>query len=245
MSDFISFYELDELGEALVLDHISEEGRNPETVRCVDIVGLANYLGLEVVYASFAEDDPDKIGFLSDGITSLMVNRNGMKQNVVFPKKTIVVERALLAEGKSGRCRFTTAHEVAHYILDIHHPTAVSRYNREYQPAREYQTDELSRLFSMVEAQADRLASVLLLPGFIVDRAMADQYTADKIPVFGDGVLRDKEKRAIQRMADQTGVSFTTMKYRLQHLRLFDNRPLQEYIREDLRRRCLNGGECE
>ncbi len=39
---------------------------------CVDIEGLVtDYLGLVVVYENIAEDDPNKIAFLSNGMTAL------------------------------------------------------------------------------------------------------------------------------------------------------------------------------
>ena len=70
MKQFIPNRELDELGTGVVLTHLKKSG-TAGLPRCVDIEGIANSMGLNVVYETFAEDDFDKIGFLSDGITPL------------------------------------------------------------------------------------------------------------------------------------------------------------------------------
>ena len=67
--------ELDELGEGLVRTYLSKT-KMIGTARCVDIEGLANSLGLTVTYEQFAENDYDKIGFLADGKTPLLIWRN-------------------------------------------------------------------------------------------------------------------------------------------------------------------------
>ena len=86
-----------------------------------DIEGfITDFLKLPILYEAFAEDDPSKIGFLSDGITPLIVYRAGKKTPVVFPKDTIVIERFLQRSDESGRRRFTLAHEAAHFILNRH-----------------------------------------------------------------------------------------------------------------------------
>lgn len=74
--------ELDELGEGLVRSYLKKSGiaRLP---KCVDIEGLANTLGLTIVYEQFREDDFDKIGFLSDEKTPLKVRRG--TKSVSFP----------------------------------------------------------------------------------------------------------------------------------------------------------------
>ena len=92
MKPFTSFQELDALGEGLSMDYIARTHR--WNARCFDIEGfITDYLGLAIVYESFAEKDSSKIGFLSNGIDPLLVYRNGTATPIVFPKDTIVVER--------------------------------------------------------------------------------------------------------------------------------------------------------
>ena len=66
MSTYISNRELEELGEGLTR-HYLENAHVQMAARCIDIEGLANYLGMTVVFETFAEEDRDKVGFLADG----------------------------------------------------------------------------------------------------------------------------------------------------------------------------------
>ena len=76
MRSYISYDELEELGETIVRAYISKTRRY--NTHCVDIDGLVtDYLGLTVVYETIAEDDPNKIAFLSNGKRPLHVIRNG------------------------------------------------------------------------------------------------------------------------------------------------------------------------
>ena len=97
MNSYISNRELDELGNALVRRYLERSGVQGAE-RCIDIVGLANFLGLNVTYEIFAERDMDKIGFLADGQTPLMINRNGRIIPFLFPLVTIVLDSFLLQD---------------------------------------------------------------------------------------------------------------------------------------------------
>ena len=97
MKHFIPKRELDELGTGVVLTYIKKSGI-AGLPRCVDIEGIANSMGLNVVYETYAEDDYDKIGFLSDGITPLKVKRGNKIVPFLFPLGTIVVEANLRKE---------------------------------------------------------------------------------------------------------------------------------------------------
>lgn len=59
-----------------------------------------------MVYEQIEENDPDKIGFASDGVRPLVVWRNGRKSSVIFPKNTVVLETLLLNPSKKTRRRF-------------------------------------------------------------------------------------------------------------------------------------------
>ena len=227
MKNCISFRELDELGEGIVRRYLERSGaKNAE--KCIDIVGIANDLGLSVVYEHFAEKDMDKIGFLSDGKTALMIRRDGQVVSFLFPLGTIVLDSTLHADNESGRCRFTIAHEVSHFIIDRHRPAA--RFHREFEAGKNYTIAELSDHFNMVESQADRLASALLMPRFTVDRALADFHEGQSIPVYGQNVFADQERKVISKMASQIGVSYTALVIRLRQFGLLDYRPVEEYL---------------
>ena len=78
MRSYISFNELEELGETIVKEYQRKTKR--KNALCVDIEGLVtDYLGLTVVYENIAEDDPNKIAFLSNGKRPLWVCPNGQR----------------------------------------------------------------------------------------------------------------------------------------------------------------------
>lgn len=232
MSSLISNRELDELGDGLVRHYLAHSGMQA-TAKCIDVVGLANYLGLTVTFETFAEQDFDKIGFLSDGNPPLLVRRNGQIVSFLFPLGTIVLDISLHADRESGRCRFTIAHEIAHYMIDRHRPAA--QFHRTFDAEKNYSLAEMTEHFNLVENQADRLAAAILMPRFTVDRALDDFYKGKKIPVYGQNIFAAKEEKAISRMAAQVGVSYTAMLIRLRQFDLLDYRPVDEYFEKTFR----------
>lgn len=67
MKTYTSFQELDALGEGLAKKYTGNTHRWNSS--CFDIEGfITDFLKLPILYEAFAEDDPSKIGFLSDGI---------------------------------------------------------------------------------------------------------------------------------------------------------------------------------
>ena len=231
MNSLISNRELDELGDGLVRHYLAHSGMQA-TARCIDIEGLANFLGLTVTYETFAEKDFDKIGFLSDGKTPRLVRRNGRIVSFLFPLGTIVLDVSLHADKESGRCRFTIAHEIAHFMIDQHRPAA--QYHRTFDAEKKYSVAEMNELFNIVENQADRLAAAILMPRFMVDRALDDFYKGKRIPVYGQNIIAPKEDKAISRMAAQIGVSYSAMLIRLRQFGLLDYHPVDEYFEKAL-----------
>ena len=231
MNSLISNRELDELGDGLVRHYLAHSGMQA-TARCIDVEGLANFLGLTVTYETFAEKDFDKIGFLSDGKTPLLVRRGGRVVSFLFPLGTIVLDVSLHADKESGRCRFTIAHEIAHFMIDQHRPAA--QYHRTFDAEKKYSVAEMNELFNIVENQADRLAAAILMPRFTVDRALDDFYKGKRIPVYGQNIIAPKEDKAISRMAAQIGVSYSAMLIRLRQFGLLDYHPVDEYFEKAL-----------
>ena len=73
---FISNEEMECLCEAMIKDFF--KSKHYTNSLCVDIEAfVTEYLKLPIVYDSFAESDPGRIGYLSDGIRGLWVRRNG------------------------------------------------------------------------------------------------------------------------------------------------------------------------
>lgn len=234
MKCLASFQELDALGEGLSKAYIKKTHR--WNAQCFDIEGfITDYLGLPIVYDSFAEADRSKIGFLANGIDPLTVYRQGKPARVVFPKNTIVIERYLLKAEESGRRRFTLAHEAAHMILEKHIPAQTACFHSDYDCEADYSREDMHRILSMNEVLTNRLGAAMLMPLFLVEKALRKYNNSQPLVVYDGGVFAEKDKLNAQKMADQLGVSYSAFINRLRELRLLDCRPIEEYLEKNFR----------
>ena len=80
------------------------------------------------------------------------------------------------------------------------------------------------------DTEVKDLGGMMLMPGFMVGNVLESEEISAQIPIFGENILRAKDKLKIKRMADKMGVSFSAFLIRLRELKLFDYRPLNEYI---------------
>lgn len=233
MKTYTSFQELDALGEGLAKKYTGNTHRWNSS--CFDIEGfITDFLKLPILYEAFAENDPSKIGFLSDGATPLIVYRGGKKTPVVFPKDTIVIERYLQCSDESGRRRFTLAHEAAHFILNRHVPMQTACFHNDYDREFNYSGEELAKMFSLNESLTNRLGAAVLLPLFLVARALKKYNNGQPIVYYTEGVFAPDTKIKLQSMSDALGVSYSALINRLRELKLLDCRPIEEYIDHSL-----------
>ena len=233
MRTLVTNAEIEAVGEGLILKYT---GTKIPPSRCVDIEGfIRDHLHLPIKYVNIQEDDLDKIGFISDGVYALSISVNGQKQQVVYPKGTVVLDRFLLHADRSGQRRFTLAHEAAHVIFERMSPTAAGPFfDRFYDKEREYSIKELREHFSLCEVQTDRLASVLLMPRPMVEQVLFEFRESRPIPLFGSCVIRGEDKLSIQKMADCMGVTFTALLNRLKTLGRIEYRDISEYIETEM-----------
>ena len=202
-------------------------------IRTVDIeTFVTDYLGTKIVYEDFAVDVRGRGGYISDGERALPVLRNGMRELVIFPENVIVIESSLTDLNEQARLRFAIAHEAAHFIMHKHIPgDFTAAFYTEYTEGECYTPAMLSEMLSITETIANRSAACLLMPPFVIERALNTYNNGNKVIAFkgADSVLPDISKRIVQRMADSMGVSYSACYYRLKELNLFDVRPLEEY----------------
>ena len=229
-----SYQELDALGEGLACGYMKKLRRLGSAA--FDIEGfVTDYLRLTIVYENIAEDDITKIGFLSDGKTPLTVIRNNGPEAVVFPVGTIVIDKFLLKNSESSRKRFTIAHEAAHFLLNLHVPSQMEAcYKSTFTSGCDYSEDDQERIFSINESFTDRLAAAILMPLYLVRKALRKHNKGNKIVCYDGGVFSVKQKMAIRKMADDLGVSYSALVNRLRELSLLDTRPIEEYISSGL-----------
>ena len=82
MKRFTSNDEIENLCEAMIKDFF--KSKHYTNVTCVDIEAFVReYLGVPIVYETFAEPDPGRVGFLSDGKRPLLVRRGSKVEQVV------------------------------------------------------------------------------------------------------------------------------------------------------------------
>lgn len=231
MKKLTTYHEIENLCEAMIKDFMRR--KHYTNSRCVDIeVFVTEYLGIPIIYEAFAEPDPGRIGFLSDGIRPVWVQRGSAKSQVVFPADTAVIDRCLCRPGEIGRMRFTIAHEGAHYILSKHIPLqSTAAFHSDFDGEMTYSRDMLREMMSLTETLANRAAACCLMPQFLVQRNL-NRYNDGKPLIAYDGhVLAQGQKLVIQKMADAMGVNYAPLFNRLKELDLFELHPIDEYLR--------------
>lgn len=239
MSNYMSRVEIEEISEGLIKVY-AQKYRN-RTVQYIDIEHfITEFLSLSIEYASFAEENCGRIGFLADGRTPLLIHREGKIIPFVFQKDTIVLDKFLLSEKEQGRRRFTMAHEASHYILfKMYSVQSAGRFHTEYDNERSYSKDELLQMFASAEWQADTMGASLLMPRYIVENAMAKFHGLHPIKMYGNSTITQKDKVIIRNMAAYVGVSYTALLIRLRELDMLEYHAISEYISTELN---LGGG---
>ena len=237
MKKFTTNDEIESLCEAMIKDFFKR--RHYTNVLCVDIEGFVEeYLGIPIVYETFAEADPGRIGFLADGKRPLTVRREGMTQQIVFPQRTAVIESFLLSPKESARKRFTIAHEGAHDVINRHIPAQASpaaAFHSEFDSEMIYSKEMLKEMLSVNESFTNRAAACLLMPGFLVERALNRYNESRKVVIYEGNVLAQDQKFLIQKMANAMGVSYSAFRIRLMELDQYEVRPVEEYLHAGLR----------
>ena len=186
MTNYISRAEADELCDELIRQFMGDTDHE----LCVDIdCFVTHYLRCPVVYENFAVDDPDKIGFASDGVQPLRVRTNGRTLEQVYPQRTIVLDRVLLNPGEEYRRRFTIAHEAGHIIASRMDPNVHAGFHRVHDECRLYTAEELRQRLSIAEWQANVIAAALLMPRFIVKDALVQFNGGRRLPVYGSNIF--------------------------------------------------------
>lgn len=61
---------------------------------------------MSIVYESFAEPDPGRVGFYADGVRPLMVKRADKTEEIVYPARTVVIDKFLQSPQESAKLLF-------------------------------------------------------------------------------------------------------------------------------------------
>ena len=114
---------------------------------------------------------------------------------------TILIDNRLLQEKYEGRLRFTYAHELAHWVID-----------RQYFMNQSSNLEPLDKPVSngavsaIVERQADRLASRLLMPKCTVKKAFYQRHGQGQDIVLDLSQLYQVSKQAMKIRLEQLGL---------------------------------------
>ena len=97
MSIYMSRAELEEISEGLITAYANKFSNR--VIQSIDIEHfITEFLMLRIEYASFAEDDAGRIGFLADGATPLLIHQDG--KMFLMPRR--IIENALAKYNQSN-----------------------------------------------------------------------------------------------------------------------------------------------
>ena len=226
--NYIEKDNIDEVTEGIVLSYLKEKAAD---ITCVDIEGIIeDFFKLPIRYEKFAEDDPNTDGYISDGITPLMVWVNGKPIKKLFAKGTIIIDDYLNDYQNNHHRRFSLAHECSHYISHILYNTLLGVNHTGFDKERTYTMDELRKQFSITEAQMNTMAAALLMPKFLLDKTMKQFTNGEPIVIYGNSVLLKDDVDILKAMSKQLGVSMTALRIRLIKCNYLLQRPIEEFI---------------
>ena len=223
-----------------VLTDIYTEDKQRITGTTIDQIDIEDfvihYLGCKIVYEIIDDDqvdekDADCMGFISDGIHSLVVIRNGKSESVVFPANTIVLDKYLNDPKQANHKRFVIAHEAGHIIKNRMYGTARAEYNHAG-GAVLTTASAIHKRYSFKEVEANNFAASLLMPESMVANWMRKLYGDKKIVKYQDDILEKEDVDKIAFLAKLFGVAYITMFIRLKKLGYLIDGVLDSYVED-------------
>ena len=220
--------EIEEFCEGLVSDYVKKYNA---PIDYVDIRGLmTDYLGLEIEFESIVEDDESITACLANGTRELQVVRDGKSVSVLYPPKTVVIDKCYLDADQRERCRFNMAHETGHYLMNkLCHASEVS-FNRDVEVGEFIPMSQLHNAFHINEATANKFATALLMPKRVVENALAKLNNGLPVRVYGENIFDPEGRGVMKQMATLLGVKFQLLFLRLRQFGFLDYHPLEELL---------------
>ena len=191
--------EIQELTETILADFY--KGKNIKDIAQIDIAYLAQFLKMSVAYAHFAENDMNKLGYLSDGVAPLLIIENGKQIKKKYGKNTIVLDEFLSRPENEAKRRYTIGHKIGHYLLALYGYAPVeAAFSNSFDRERTYSYEELREMLKLNEFQANEVGAFLLMPAFLIDRYVKEQFGDKPILVYGRYMMYRNTKLKIQKM---------------------------------------------
>ena len=181
----------------------------------VNIESLAEYLGFEVIKIKFGEDS-DLLGFTAFRYQrTIVADDQGNEIPLYLSTKSIVVNESL-KESCIGRYNFTTAHEVAHQVINKAYGL---NYQQKYRMTPHYYYRKRNAVCDADEVLANQLASFILMPDKPIRTIFRKAFGMSRIERISPDTNREHYHCFVS-IAKLFGVSKEALKIRLQQMGL-------------------------
>lgn len=177
----------------------------------VDVEVLAGLLGYRIQNVNLGED-ADIMGFTAfDPAVLDLSDQNGYLVTIAVDANTIVLNESI-KDSCFGRYRFTSAHEVAHLILDmVYHLNYKVRYRSNPRVIKNMNNS----VFDYEEYIANRLASYLLIPDKALRIKFKEYFDRSRVDIISPFDNTGNYSKFCK-LADYFGVSHEALGIRLQ-----------------------------
>ncbi len=214
--------DVENVSAEIINSYLLRIGRQKGSLESIDIDDLVSrYLKCKVVIESIYMS-ADCLGYLSNGVSPIMVYRKGEIKNVVFPKDTIVIDRYLYTPGQETKRRFVLAHEAGHLITGRINKRSCANCYHDNSGVMAIDKQDLVKRFSVNEVFANRFAACLLMPADTVKNYIRSYFDRDTVPLDEKGNLSSYDHALLKEIAGNLKVSITTFLIRLNELELFE-----------------------
>ena len=205
-------------------------GNKDEIVPWVDIDNFVlNFLHCTVVYESIAARN-NCLGFVSDGVHTIEILRNGRKRRVLYDRDVIVLDKYLQMPGNEAKRRFVLGHEAGHVITSRIYGNEAAYHNHAFDCEGNYNKQLLIEQFNIYETQADRIAACLLMPKNVLLKHMETYLDSHKVIKYEGAGISKYDKSMLLRIANEMKVSITALSIRLRELDLIETRALPKNL---------------
>ena len=194
---------------------------------------VTEYLGYSILYENIAVEE--KLGFTSDGVTPLEVIRDSIKNRVIFPEKTIVIDKFYQDKKYDEKRRFILAHEVGHIIQNIVEGTAVVGFYSDLSSGCVGSSFlDMKESMSIVETKANKYAAAILMPDYVILDLVNKYHDGKKFTVYFDVLFTPKDMQCLEKIASILKVSYSALFYRLKDLGAFVKGDNETYVRNTI-----------
>lgn len=187
----------------------------------IDIDSFVNeYLGYAIVYENFA--NRNKQGFTSDGTYPLEVIRDGVKRKVVFPPRTIVIDKYYQSKEREEQRRFILAHEAGHIVDSIVEGTTASGFLTDDSDGYANSSFlDIQQGMALKEITANKYGAALLMPDYVIGNLLRKYHDGKKFFVYNQCQFSPSDRQCLKKLTKILNVSYSALFYRLKDLGVF------------------------